>query len=422
MGAIETPALACGASVAATKPQSPPSWARVGVGRLGVLVAAVSTAVLLIASAVPALADAPTSHTVAWGETLYSIARAYGMAPQAVASANGIGMNSWVYAGQRLTIPGGGSTVASSPTPSGYYSVRAGDTLFSIAARFGTTVDAISSANNLPANGLLYVGWTLRVPAVTNAASAPKSPTQSYIVQPGEYLALIALRFGSTAEAIALANSLPNAWMVYAGQRLAIPTTPSAAPISVPAASTDIRIAGIPLYQQKQTLTCEEASAAMATRGAVSEAQVLAAMPRSDNPFVGIRGRTNSSYFGGLTDYGVYAQALQKGLSMLGVKSQVLYGQSYDDFKSALLDNLRAGHPIIWWHTWQDSYQAPVVVKVADGSSVKLVPYEHAGVIVAATDRGISYNDPYDATVRFVAWADHRRVSAYFGNMALVIQ
>ncbi len=377
---------------------------------------------ILVASAVPALADSPTSHTVAWGETLYSIARAYGIAPQAVASTNGIGMNSWVYAGQRLTIPGGGSTAASSPTPSGYYSVRAGDTLFSIATRFGTTVDAISSANNLPANGWLYVGWTLRVPAVTNAASAPKSPTQSYIVQPGEYLALIALRFGSTAEAIALANSLPNAWMVYAGQRLVIPSAPSAAPISVPAASTDIRIAGIPLYQQKQTLTCEESSAGMATRGAVSEAQVLAAMPRSDNPFVGIRGRTNSPYFGGLTDYGVYAQALQKGLSALGVKSQVLYGQSYDDFKSALLDNLRAGHPIIWWHTWQDSYQAPVIVKAADGSSVKLVPYEHAGVIVAANDRGISYNDPYDATMRFVAWADHRRVSAYFGNMALVIQ
>ncbi len=378
--------------------------------------------IILAASAAPVLADAPTSHTVAWGETLYSIARAYGVAPQTVASANGIGSNSWVYAGQRLTIPGGGSTAASSPTPSGYYTIRAGDTLFSIAARFGATVDAISSANDLPANGWLYVGWTLRVPAATNATGAPKSPTQSYIVQPGEYLTLIALRFGTTAETIALANSLPNAWMVYAGQRLVIPSTSSAAPISVPAAPTDIRITGIPRYQQKQTLTCEEASAAMALRGALTEAQVLAAMPRSDNPFAGIRGRTNSPYFGGLSDYGVYAQGLQKGLSALGVKSQVLYGQSYDDFKSALLDNLRAGHPIIWWHTWQDTYQVPVMVRMSDSASVKLVPYEHAGVIVAANDRGISYNDPYDATVRFVAWADHRRVSGYFDNMALVIQ
>ena len=61
----------------------------------------------------------------------------------------------------------------------------------------------------------------------------------------------------------------------------------------------------------------------------------------------------------------------------------------------------------------------PVVVKVSDGTSVKLVPYEHAGVIVAANDRDVTYHDP--ATVRFVAWVDFRSVSAYFDNMALVV-
>lgn len=384
---------------------------------------------LLIVVPVPVRADSPaTTHTVAWGETLYSIARAYGVTPQAVAGANGININSWVYAGQRLTIPGGsGSDAATSATPSGYYTVRAGDTLFSIAARFKTSIDAISTANNLPANGVLYVGWSLKIPA---SASSSQPTTQlpnastatTYIVQPGEYLARIALRFGTTAEAIALANSLPNAWLVYAGQRLVIPILQNVAASPAAAATTDVRIANIPLYQQKQTLTCEEAAAAMATRGAIGEAQLLAVMPRSENPFAGIRGHTNSPYFGGLTGYGVYAQGLQKGLSALGVKSQVLYGQSYDDFKNALLDNLRAGHPIIWWHTWQDTYQSPVMVKMSDGSSVKLVPYEHAGVIVAANDRGVTYHDPYDATVRFVSWADHRRVSGYFDNMALVIQ
>ena len=377
---------------------------------------------ILIAIPVPVYADAPTSHTVAWGETLYSIARAYGVAPQAIASANGIGINSWVYAGQQLTIPGGGnSAAATAETPSGYYSVRAGDTLFSIASRFGVAVGWIAAVNNLPANGLIYVGWTLKIPSATSAPSALKTSAQSYIVQPGDGLALIALRFGTTAQAIALANSLPNTWMVYAGQRLTISSVRASAP--VPAASTTaIRVANIPLYQQKQTLTCEEAAAAMATRGAISEAQLLAVMPHSDNPFAGIRGRTNSPYFGGLSDYGVYAQGLQKGLAALGIRSQVLYGQSYDDFKSALLDNLRAGLPIIWWHTWQDTYQSPVRVRMADGSWVKLVPYEHAGVIVAANDRGVTYNDPYDATVRFVSWADLRRVSAYFDNMALVVQ
>ena len=378
---------------------------------------------MLAASPIIVHADTPTTHTVAWGETLYSIARAYGVPPQALASANHTNLNSWVYAGQQLTIPGGGgSTAATAATPSGYYTVRAGDTLFSIASRFGTSVDMISSANDLPSNGLIYIGWTLKVPVAATTPSAPKMIAQSYIVQPDEYLARIAVRFGTTAQAIALANSLPNAWQIYAGQRLVIPSTQNAPTPPAPAAASDVRLANLPLYRQRQTLTCEESSAAMATRGAMGEAQLVAVMPRSENPFLGIRGSTNSAFFGGLTDYGVYAQGLQKGLNTFGVKSLVLYGQSYDDFKNALLTNLRAGHPIIWWHTWEDTYQSPVKVKLSDGSFVKLVPYEHAGVIVAANDRGISYNDPYDATVRFVSWSDHQRVSGYFDNMALVIQ
>ncbi|MCL4396550.1 MAG: LysM peptidoglycan-binding domain-containing protein [Chloroflexi bacterium] len=389
-------------------------------GSIGLPAAIAVAAALFLALVAGASAGEPTSHTVAWGETLYSIARAYGVTPQSLAAANGLTLNSWVYAGQQLVIPAdGASSARSGETPSGYYTVKGGDTLYSIAARFGTTVDILSTSNALPANGLVYVGWTLRVPA---SAAAPSKPsTQSYIVQNGEYLALIAMRFGTTAQAVALANSLPNTWLVYAGQRLTIPTALTQSSQTLPDAANAVRVANIPLYRQKQTLTCEEASAAMATRGAVSEAQLLSVLPHSDDPFAGIRGRTNSSYFGGLSDYGIYAHGLQRGLTALGVRSQLLYGQSYDDFKDALLSSLRAGHPVIWWHTWQDTFQSPVGVKLSNGSVVKLVPYEHAGVIVAANDEGITYNDPYDATVRFVSWADHRRVSAYFDNMALVI-
>lgn len=395
---------------------------RVGVVRLGAVVGAISIAMLLVGIA---RADSPATHTVAWGETLYSIARAYGVSPQALANANGITINDWVYAGTRLNVPASTTPTAPATTPSGYSTVRAGDTLFSMATRFGTTVDAISAANNLPANGILYVGWSLKIPSnQPTAQPSNKSTSFTYLVQPGEYLALIAVRYGTTIQAIAYANNLPNDWMIYAGQRLTIPTTYSPAPSIVPnnAASMNLRLADIPLYQQKQTLTCEEAAAAMATRGAISEQQLVAAMPRNENPFNGIRGNPNSAYYGGLVDYGVYAQGLQKGLTALNVKTQLLPGQSFDDFKNAVLDNLRAGRAIIWWHTWQDSYQAPVNVKMSDGKFVKLVPYEHAGVIVGANERGITYHDPYDATIRLVGWADFRRVSGYFDNMALALQ
>ncbi len=126
--------------------------------------------------------------------------------------------------------------------------------------------------------------------------------------------------------------------------------------------------------------------------------------------------------YGGLTNYGTYAQGLQKGLAALGHSSTVLYGQSYADFKSAVLSNLKAGSPVIWWTTWRQTYQRPAAVKTSAGDTVTLVPYEHTVVIVAANDAGITYDDPYDATARFTSWASFQRASAYFNNMALVLQ
>ena len=145
-------------------------------------------------------------------------------------------------------------------------------------------------------------------------------------------------------------------------------------------------------------------------------------MPRSDNPFKGIRGSSNYAYYGGLTNYGTYAQGLQRGLAALGRSSTVLYGQSYADFKNAVLANLRAGRAVLWWTTWRQTYQTPQWVKTSDGASVKLVPYEHTVVITAAGDAGVTFNDPYDGTVGSTSWANFQRVSAYFNNMALVVR
>ncbi len=375
----------------------------------------------------PVHADAPTSHTVAWGETLYSIARLYGITPQAIANVNDFSVNRWVYAGERLAIPSSASKSEAMPATNGYYTVAAADTLASVSSRFGVSVDALASANDLPPNAYVYVGARLKISSRLASASGSSSEAGSvlsYIVQPGDSLPLIALRHGTTVQAIAIANNLPNFWLIITGQRLLIPQAPTrrAIPVAASSSANEIRVSNIPLYRQQQTLTCEQAAVAMATRGAVTESQLLGILPRSDNPFAGIRGQTNARFFGGLTDYGVYAQPLQKALSVFGVKSQVLHGQGYDDFKSSILENLRAGRAIVWWHTWREIYTRPVRARASDGSTFKLIPYEHVGVIVAANDRGITYHDPYDARARFASWADHRRVSAYFDNMALVVQ
>ncbi len=408
---------------------------------------------LLALGAFPAAAHADgPSHIVAYGETLYSIARMYGVTPYDLATANGISTDSWVYAGQQLIIPGAGEATGSpanplQAAPGTTYSVQAGDTLSSLSRRFGISVSALADANNIPPNGFLYTGWQLVIPGgasspppqASASASNPSEPKASetnstasttYIVKPGDTLYAIALRFGVSAQAIRDANQLATL-LVYSNQRLVIPAAAPGAPqqdnpqttnrAPAPRKSTELRVAGIPVFRQKQTLTCEEAAAAMATRGELSEAEIVAAMPRSDNPFEGIRGETNYSLYGGLTHYGTYAQGLQKALTKLGRPSTAYYGQSYAQFKAMILDNLKQGRPVIWWTTWRESYQRPQTVQVSSGISVELVPYEHSVVIVAADEQGVTYHDPYDGSVRTTSWANHQRTSSYFHNMALVV-
>ena len=174
-------------------------------------------------------------HIVRRGETLTSIAARYGTTSQAIVQANGLRNPNYIYAGQRLTIPGGGS---GSTARGGTYTVRRGDTLFSIARRHGTTVNAIVRANGLVNANHIYAGQRLVIPGGGSSSGSTSggqasSGSQVYTVRRGDTLASIAYRHGTTAWAIASANGLANPNYIYPGQRLRIPKGGGAAPASV---------------------------------------------------------------------------------------------------------------------------------------------------------------------------------------------
>lgn len=102
-----------------------------------------------------------TTYQVDPGDTLYSIAKSNGTSVEAIKKANNLSSN-LLEVGQELTIPSGGS-VAPTQTAENTYKVVSGDTLYSIAARNGTTVDAIKMANQLSSD-LLSIGQTLKIP------------------------------------------------------------------------------------------------------------------------------------------------------------------------------------------------------------------------------------------------------------------
>ncbi|MGC9397301.1 MAG: LysM peptidoglycan-binding domain-containing protein [Anaerolineae bacterium] len=214
----------------------------------------------LFASVPPALA-AEMRYTVQPGDTLYSISRRYNVNVSALASVNGLTLNSWLYTGQQLVIPGVAAEPAQAPAfepamepahSTGSYTVKAGETLLTIAARHGLRVSQLAAANGLAWNTWVYAGQQLTIPgavaetpatdeppAAETATEEEKPATASdgvYVVKAGDNLFRIALRHNVTLAALKAANGLYSD-IVYVGQRLTIPapgTTPVAAPAPVP--------------------------------------------------------------------------------------------------------------------------------------------------------------------------------------------
>lgn len=123
-----------------------------------------------------------------------------------------------------------------------FYKVRPGDTLYSIAWRFGSTVWAIARANGLSNPSLIFAGQVLFIPGRVPAPAPPAPPAPIvypgqviHIVRWGETLSSISRLYGVSIWAIAQANGIANPSQIYAGQRLIIPArTPIAQPTVYP--------------------------------------------------------------------------------------------------------------------------------------------------------------------------------------------
>ena len=113
--------------------------------------------------------------------------------------------------------------------------VRWGETLGSIARRYGVTITALAQANGIVNINLIYVGQSLVIPTGTGGTTpaptpAPGTPPSQesntvHVVSSGETLTRISIRYGVTVQAIMSANGLFNPNLIYVGQTLNIPGT-----------------------------------------------------------------------------------------------------------------------------------------------------------------------------------------------------
>ena len=150
-----------------------------------------------------------TLYTVKAGDTLYKIAAANNTTVDEIKALNNLTSNN-LSIGQLLKIP-------SPLTPETTYTVQKGDSLYAIANKYNTTVDALKKANNLTSN-ILSIGQVLKIPTALETETGI-----TYTVKSGDSLYSIARKYNTTVDAIKSLNNLSSN-LLSIGQVLKIPT------------------------------------------------------------------------------------------------------------------------------------------------------------------------------------------------------
>ena len=177
----------------------------------------------------PSIQSGIIYYTVQAGDTLSSIAQKYDTTVHEIAVINSISNPNLIYVGQVLKIyPGNRVIKKRRKIFTTTYIVQSGDTLTSIAMKFDTTVQALEGLNDLPNPNLIYVGEVLKIPTDSRGNTAAPSTRQymiTYIVQNGDTLSSIAAKFNTTVQSIVSINNISNPNLIYTGQILKIETS-----------------------------------------------------------------------------------------------------------------------------------------------------------------------------------------------------
>lgn len=176
----------------------------------------------------------PDRYTVAPGDTLFGIARRYDLDASSLSQWNNMENPDRLVAGQNIALrpPASHSSTPSSrggpasAVQAKVYVVVEGDTLWDIAASYGTTPERLVELNGLSDDDTIIIGQSLRIGnGSTEAASSGISSDASgrYVVQEGDTVFAIALKHGTTSAEIVRMNGLSDADLIMVGAMLAVP-------------------------------------------------------------------------------------------------------------------------------------------------------------------------------------------------------
>lgn len=153
-------------------------------------------------------------YRVKKGDTLSKLASKFNTTSNEIRRINGLKSAHRIYVGQKLRIP---QISLSSGGLLKEHIVKKGENLSYLSNKYGISVSAIMSANNLSNKHILKIGQRLLIPASSDVT------LQTYTVKKGDTVSDLALRFGSSTSEIGKLNGLTNPHQIAKGQRLRIP-------------------------------------------------------------------------------------------------------------------------------------------------------------------------------------------------------
>ena len=166
-------------------------------------------------------------YTVKSGDTLSEIARDYGTTVNSIVSLNTFITNpNLIYPGQQLTIRTNSLTnnnVNNSNSSSTVYTVVRGDTLSEIATKYNTTVSNLVTLNNISNPNLIYPGQRIIISNGINSNLGNECGKILYTVKRGDTLSGIAAKYDTTVSEIATLNNISNPNLIYAGSIIRVP-------------------------------------------------------------------------------------------------------------------------------------------------------------------------------------------------------
>ena len=158
------------------------------------------------------------TYIVKRGNTLFSIAKQYGTTVNELVQINQISNPNLIYPGQNILIPIRSSEQLTNEI---VYIVKSGDTLFSIARQYGTNGNILIQNNQILNPNLIYPGQRIVIERQTN--NLYETNHIIYTIRKGDTLSKLALEFNTTVQRIAELNNIQNVNLIFIGERVRIP-------------------------------------------------------------------------------------------------------------------------------------------------------------------------------------------------------